>query len=284
LSPAPRIAVIVPCFNDGATVVETVDSVRAQEPCELVVVDDGSTDEHTARVLDDLEADGVRVIHKENEGLSAARMTGLEATSAPYVFPLDSDDAVVPNSLGPLADVLDEKPDLAAAWGDVEAFGDFASYARKKHVSLDPWRITHFNGIPYAALFRREALEAVGGWQLRAGGYEDWDLWMSLAERGYRATYAPFAVLRYRIHGQRMWAEAVERHEEIFAQIRARHPMLFERRRENWRASQEPWRLKLLMPAVDAMRFLSARNRRRLHAIVYRPGAALGIAVRRLRH
>ena len=52
------MAVVIPCFDDGATIGEAVASVTAQEPCELVVVDDGSTDPHTLRVLDELAEAG----------------------------------------------------------------------------------------------------------------------------------------------------------------------------------------------------------------------------------
>src|SRR6059058_1411657 len=90
---APRIAVIVPCFNDGELVAEAVSSVIEREPVELVVVDDASSDAGTADVLDRLRREGVPVVrHARNLGLPAARMTGLRASSAPFVFPLDADD------------------------------------------------------------------------------------------------------------------------------------------------------------------------------------------------
>src|SRR3954454_20475437 len=122
--PLARFAVIVPCFNDGATLTETVASARDQEPCELVVVDDGSTDEATLRTMDELERDGVRVVHKENGGLASARMAGVAATSSRYVYPIDSDDLLEPHGLTPLADALDRDPGAAAAWGDTIVFGD----------------------------------------------------------------------------------------------------------------------------------------------------------------
>ena len=81
MTEAPRIAVIVPCFNDGELVAEAVSSVIEREPVELVVVDDASSDARTAEVLDRLRREGVPVVrHARNLGLPAARMTGLRAS------------------------------------------------------------------------------------------------------------------------------------------------------------------------------------------------------------
>jgi glycosyltransferase involved in cell wall biosynthesis len=277
-----RFAVIVPCFNDGATLTETVASAREQEPCELVVVDDGSTDAATLRTMDELERDGVRVIHKENGGLSSARMAGVEATESPYVYPIDSDDVLMPRGLSALADALDADPGLAVAWGDTVVFGNGSYQLRQRPAPLDPWRITYYNGLPYSAMFRRSALLDAGGWQLH-GGYEDWDLWMALAERGYRGLHVRETAMKYRIHGSRFWAEAMSRHEEIQAELRRRHPRLFQERRANWRRSREPWRLKLTLPVAARVPGLSPTWRRRIYTAADDPGEALVHLRRRVR-
>src|SRR5438552_298882 len=72
----PRVAVVVPCFDDGETLPDALASLAEQEPHELVVVDDGSTDPATLETLADVERRGVRVVRRANGGLSAARMTG----------------------------------------------------------------------------------------------------------------------------------------------------------------------------------------------------------------
>jgi glycosyltransferase involved in cell wall biosynthesis len=108
--------VVIPCFNDGATLVEAVASAQTQERrAEIIVVDDGSTDEATLDLVDLLESDGIRVVRQLNEGPAPARMAGVRATDADYVFPLDADDLVAPLGLERLAAVLDRNPDVAAA-------------------------------------------------------------------------------------------------------------------------------------------------------------------------
>lgn len=254
----PRIAVIVPCFNDGVIAHEAVASLDAQEPAELVVVDDASTDPATAQALDELRRRGVNVIrHEVNQGLSAARMTGLAATGAPFVFPLDSDDLLAPGALTPLADLLERRPDVAVAFADYEEFG-----TRQRIVTvpprLDPYRIVYRNEYPVSSLFRRAALERVGGWQDVAGlvGYEDWNLWMTLAERGETGLHVgPGSVaLRRRMHGTRMLGDAGRRHRELYGHLRRLHPQLFAQVRKNRRASDLPPLKRALYPVLYGSR------------------------------
>ncbi len=179
--PNPRIAVVIPCYNDGEFLRDAVGSLTGQEAHELVVVDDGSNDPLTVTVLRELESAGTRVLHQPNQGVSAARMAGVRATSAHYIFPLDGDDKVAPGALAALADALDRDPDAVVAWGDVVFFGMGQSSIRlPTPKNLDPWYITYVNEIPEASMVRRSALLATPGWQLTMG-YEDWDLWLSLA-------------------------------------------------------------------------------------------------------
>jgi glycosyltransferase involved in cell wall biosynthesis len=82
--PSPRVAVIIPCFNSGPLVREAVASLREDEPLEVLVVDDASTDAATRDALSRLEADGVRVLRlAENGGVARARAAGVAATAAP---------------------------------------------------------------------------------------------------------------------------------------------------------------------------------------------------------
>ena len=267
-----RIAVVIPCYNDGATLGETLDSIDEPEPFELVVVDDGSDDTETLELLAALESSGVRVVHQENAGLAAARMAGVAATRAPYVTALDADDLEAPGALVALADALDANPEAAVAWGDVQNFGDDRTYRRLGR-TLDPWLITYVNELPADAMVRRETLLEAGGWQLR-GGYEDWDLWMALAERGVRGIHVPVLTGWYRVRSTRMLAGAEQRHGAILAVLRERHPRLFAERGANRQRSPAPHRCKLLLPLIDRLP-LGDYTKQRLFRLVNRPTAPL---------
>lgn len=246
-----RVSVVIPCFNDGKTLPEAVASVLGQERCEIVVVDDGSDDAQTARVIEELRERGIKVLRQDNQGPSAARVAGLAVTTGRYVFPLDADDVLAPGALTVLADALDANPSAVAAWGDVEYFGDTSVYARGP-ARLDPWLLTYVNGFTGAMLLRRDRLSEVGGWYLKEG-YETWDLLLSFAERAWTGIYVSGLVLRYRKHGDRRSTIGEQSFVQLQGQLRERHPSLFAERRALRRQSQARWRLKVALPLIDAL-------------------------------
>jgi glycosyltransferase involved in cell wall biosynthesis len=255
------IAVVIPCFNDGETLESAVASAETQDVApEVVVVDDGTTDPATLALLRGLERRGIHVIHQENQGPAPARMAGVRATDADYVFALDADDLVAPGGLRRLGEVLDRHPKAAAAWGAVETFGEVEYVGDRSPPSLDPWEITFQNHLPIGSLYRRSALLDVGGWQL-PGGYEDWDLWMSLAERGWKGVGIPEVTACYRVQRGRRLSRSSRRHGERYVKLRARHPALYAERRRNWRSSSAPIALKLALPAIEVLPVSSSRKR-----------------------
>ena len=257
------IAVIIPCHDDGATLEETVDSVRSQDvPVEIIVVDDGSTDSATEAALGRVAAAGARVLRQRNSGPGPARMAGLQATEADYVMPLDADDRLLPGALRRLRGELGRNPRAVAAWGSARHFGGL-EFVQRSLPSLDPWQLTYQNHLPLSALYRRAAVLAAGGWQLD-GGYEDWDLWMSLAEAGHEGVGIRDVIGEYRVRSGRRLSNSSSRHAERCARLRARHPTLFADRRRNRRLSPAPRMLKTALPVIHALPV--SANRKRLMA------------------
>ena len=247
-----RVALIVPCHNDGALAREAVASVVEDEPIEIVVVDDGSTEPATREELASLESGGVRIVHRENGGLGAARNTGLETTSAPLVYPLDADDLLEPGALGAMADRLEANPQAQFTWGDYAVFGEYNGRYRSPERFL-PWTLTYVNPYPVSSMFRRSALARAGGWE--GDVYEDWDLWLKLVGMGASGVRTDRVVYRRRLHGSgRLLGQARRRHGELYEGIRERHSGLLARRGQ-LRASEHPaaWK-RLVYPLLFGSR------------------------------
>lgn len=261
----PRVAVIVPCFNPGRLILETIASLGDEpEPLELIVVDDQSDDAETQRALAELEERGVRVIRQfENRGAAAARTAGLYETTAPFVFPLDADDLAIPGRITHAADLLEANPDAAAVVGDYEEFGNDAIVRAVPEV-LDPFRIAFTNEYAITSLFRRSAVEQVGGWRdplPEHRGYEDWNLWMDLAERGARVVHSREVLYRRRLHAPGLDLRARQRHAEIYYALRRLHGPLFAELAAHRRRSPLSRPRKLLYPMLYGDRKLIGRVR-----------------------
>jgi glycosyltransferase involved in cell wall biosynthesis len=196
----PRVTVMIPCHNLGAYLDEAVDSVLAQtfQDFDIIVVDDGSTDEGTRRLLASYDRPRTRVIRSaENRGLPAARNLALKQTRALYICALDADDRLAPACLEKSVRVLDDDPSVAFASHWVRTFGDEEREWTPERCDLAA--VLDMNTINGAALTRRDAILAVGGWdEAMRDGCEDWDLWLRLLERGFRGTIIPEVLFHYR--------------------------------------------------------------------------------------
>ncbi len=250
-----RVTVVLPCYNDGALMVEAIGSIEESEPVDVIVVDDGSTAAETVEVLERLAAEGIEVLfHDQNRGPGAARNTGLQAARTPYVFPLDADDLAVPGALTTMADKLDDEPQAAVCFGDYLEFGTH-DLVRAVPARLDPFRLAHVNEYPVTALFRRSVLLSLGGWRSFAA-YEDWDLWLALVEHGHGGVHLGPGKLTYRrrLHGDRTLAAGKRKHRELYGKIRSDHPGVFRELGRLRRESDLPLHRKLLYPIVYGSR------------------------------
>ncbi|NUR59077.1 MAG: glycosyltransferase [Catenulispora sp.] len=206
-APAPQtadlISVVIPLWNQGRYLMDAIESVRAGGPqeVEIVVVDDGSTDPETIATFDALQ-DVVKV-RQPNSGLSAARNAGIAAGSGRYVIPLDADDLLPDGFAAAALQALRRDPGLAYVTGHVHHFGLLDhTYVPVGHVpGLSLVLNTHARA---TGLFRKEAIEAVGGYDEELPACEDWDLYLSLAAAGYRSDVLPIVGQHYRRHPDSM--------------------------------------------------------------------------------
>jgi glycosyltransferase involved in cell wall biosynthesis len=194
-----RVSFVVPLFNQGEYVADAVGSALASDhpDVEVVVVDDGSTDPAARQAFDALS--GVVKVRQRNRGLAAARNAGIAASSGTLILPLDADDLVHPDYAGRAARALERAPDLAYVTSYVRNFGLFdGAFAPVGNV-LPLMPFLHTDGRS-ASLYRRSALEQVGGYDEDLPGYEDWDLQIRLGKSGLAGDVLPLELFFYRRH------------------------------------------------------------------------------------
>uniref|UniRef100_B8HV91 Glycosyl transferase family 2 n=1 Tax=Cyanothece sp. (strain PCC 7425 / ATCC 29141) TaxID=395961 RepID=B8HV91_CYAP4 len=219
-----RVSIVIPCFNDGQYLKEAIASVTAlpDQIYEIIIVNDGSTDVLTHQVLNELRSNGYQVIDQPNQGAPAARNTGVRMAKGEYILPLDADNRIRIPYIYKGIEVLDRYHDVAVVYGDVEHFGEGitnleelpAFSVRYEAISFDhgfravqrvpdfnlSWLINH-NYIDMCAVFRKSVWDECGPYDINMpfGCYDDWDLWLSIAKKGYRFYHIPEILFEYRV-------------------------------------------------------------------------------------
>ena len=192
-----RVSVIIPCFNSGATIRKTVESVQAQTwwDMEIVVVDDGSTDIMTIAVLDSLS--GVRLLRQENAGLPASRNIGIAAATGEYVLPLDADDWLEPDTIAKLVRALEETQEASFAYSHFQLEGNVIGVMEKSYNFFEQ---LFLNQMPYSILMRKLLWQDIGGYdETMRRGYEDWEFNIRLGASGHFGVVVPSPLFHYRV-------------------------------------------------------------------------------------
>jgi len=198
------VSVVIPCFDQGEYLVEAVASVErsAPERSELVIVDDGSRQPRTLEVLEALKKAGYQVISQSNAGLAEARNRGLREARGRFILPLDADNRLLPGFLESAVAVLDAEPEVGVVYGDLRELGGRSNRVTPPEFDLDALLWANF--IDACAVYRREIWETAGGYDPGVPAWEDWELWISAAERGWRFRRLPEVTFEYRVRPDSM--------------------------------------------------------------------------------
>lgn len=197
-----QLSIITACYNHGIYLDEMVGSVRNSLvgiDYEHIIVDDGSTDLFTKQKLAELSQQGILVVHQSNQGLGAARNTGIRKAQGAFILPLDCDNKLCPGFAQKALPVLLQEPQVAVVYGDALLFGEKTGYSRVGPFHLQ--RLMLSNYIDACAVFRRSAWEAIGGFDEDRSimMWSDWDFWLRMAFAGNRFHYLAMATFEYRV-------------------------------------------------------------------------------------
>ncbi|HQU91579.1 MAG TPA: glycosyltransferase family A protein [Pyrinomonadaceae bacterium] len=204
------VSVVIPTYNYGRFIGEAVESVLAQTllPVEVIVVDDGSTDE-TEGVVGSFAERGVRYVRQENAGVCAARNRGVAESSGELIAFLDADDIWEPTKLERQVAKFVEDPEVGLVHCGMREFDSQTSETITLHLdggedgvaeNLLLWDGPVVVGPGGTIVVRRKAFEDVGGFDPRMKVGEDWDFCYRVA-RKYKVGFVAEPLVNYRSHG-----------------------------------------------------------------------------------
>lgn len=217
----PKVSVIIPCYNQGQYLDEAVDSVLNQtfEDFEIIIVNDGSTDDFTNNLLVNYHKPKTKVISTQNQGLPSARNNGIKIASGEYICCLDADDKYHPQFLEKTVAVIENDHEhrfgIVTTW--IQTFGE--QDCIWKTDSYNPYRLATENIIHVASLFRKECWEKVGGYATNLSGYQDWNFWISITAQGYEWYRIEEPLFFYRIRKNSMVTNSNKKRMALYSQI-----------------------------------------------------------------
>jgi len=202
----PRLSVIVPVYEMGRYLPEAIASIEAQgvDDVEIIVVDDGSTDE-TPQVVATL-GDRVVAIRQDNAGPAAARNRGLAVARGDLIAFLDADDLWPEGKLELQVGRLDGDPELDAVLGRIQFVAlEDGVVPEVEFEDPDAQTATHVH--LGSGVYRRRAFDRIGGFDESLRFSEDVDWFMRAREAGLKIAIVADVTLVYRLHGSNMTRE-----------------------------------------------------------------------------
>ena len=206
----PLVTVVVPYFNLGNYLPAALASLAGQSygNLEVLVIDDGSTDERARAVLEEmrLRYPGFRFLRQTNAGIGATRNRGLFAARGKYFLPMDADNVARPDMIERFVGALERNPDRAVMTCYFLAFEDGdpltgTAFRYAHRPTGGPHTLASFRNV-YGdgnAMFRTEAFRSVGGFEADRGtSFEDWEAFVKMVNAGYRLGVVPEHLFFYR--------------------------------------------------------------------------------------
>lgn len=202
-----EISIVIPCYNHGTYLTEALESLKhlmQESKVEVLIINDGSTDQETLDILERIEGDGWRILHQQNQGLAQARNNGIKASSGQYILPLDSDNLIAEGFIKKALDIFKKKPSIDIIYSDNLHFGDVDFLNRVGE--FDPCKLISNNYIDACAIYRRSVWEDNNGYdhKIPIMGHEDWDFWVGAILKNKVFEYLPMVGFKYRVSGNSM--------------------------------------------------------------------------------
>jgi glycosyltransferase involved in cell wall biosynthesis len=198
----PNASVVLPTYNQAEFLPQALDGVLNQtwRDYELIVVNDGSTDD-TSRILDEYQQRyGFTVIHQENQKLPQALNAGFHRARGQYLTWTSSDNVMLPHMLETLIDALCSHPQVGLVYADWEIIEEQGIVTGSvQTLDYDRYLLTQVNYINACFLYRRACQDVVGLYDPEYIYAEDWEYWLRIS-RHFKMMRVPQVLYQYRIH------------------------------------------------------------------------------------
>ena len=200
----PLVSVIIPYYNDGKYIHETLESIQNQtyQNVEIILVDDGSTEVDSIQIFNDLKRKrlGFKTYRQENAGPSVARNNAISHSKGKYILPVDADDKIDFTYIEKAVKYMEEHEQCGIVYCQAKFFGMRSGRWNLPKYSLK--QILFNNCIFVTALFRKADWEKVHGYDSNMRhGIEDYEFWLSIIELGRSVYCLPEVLFLYRIKG-----------------------------------------------------------------------------------
>lgn len=195
-----KVSVIMPCYNDGKYIKEAIESIKKQTypSWELIIIDDGSDDEETVRIIEEICDQRIIVLHTEHLRPAGARNYGIQHATGKYILPVDSDDTIDHTYMEKAVKVIESDERIGVVYCEADLFGEKSGKWELPNYSFDQMLLD--NVVFVTALFYREDWEKVGGFNTHMlAGMEDYDFWLSILALGKEIYQIPEILFHYRI-------------------------------------------------------------------------------------
>jgi len=218
------VSAIIPCYNDGQYIREAIDSILSQtyKQVEVIVVNDGSDDDETLRILDTLEPPQITVYHKDNGGPASARNYGIKKCSGEYILTLDSDDKFAFDFVEKGLSILKAEPEIGMVTSYVKRYrGKNSSYFQLKAGGLE--NFLKKNDASACLLYRYKCWDDAGGYDEEAPGFEDWEFFINVTKQGWYVYSIPEYLFYQRERIGSTYGKDLEKKPEIIKYIVKKH-------------------------------------------------------------
>ncbi len=236
------ISVIIPCFNSGSTIMETISSVKKQtyNNIEIIVVDDGSNEKKTLQILKKVE--GIKLVRQKNLGLPSARNTGIKYANGKYILPLDADDTLHEDALKTMYATLKKNKSKKFVFSNILLKGQRKGLIKKKYNFFNQLFV---NNLPYCILFPKAIWKEMGGYdETMVNGFEDWEFNIHLGKKGFHGVCVNEALFCYLVNENGMLlSKSIKQYGQIWSYIQKKHNDLYSVRKilkicKNWRINE----------------------------------------------